>query len=102
MSALGHKRTFAVQNGMSASPPIADMCGAKRDVRFVPIADISRLACLHTFSLYYCGRSGGGQKGSERLGSLRLFCTRSDSRSENYLMLQFSRHRTHHIQTGRG
>ena len=25
MSALGHKQTFAVQNGMSALPPIADM-----------------------------------------------------------------------------
>jgi len=41
MSALGHKRTFAVQNGMSALPPKADMCGATRDVRFVPIADIA-------------------------------------------------------------
>jgi hypothetical protein len=40
MSALGQKRTFALQNGMSALPPKADMCGAKRDVRFVPIADI--------------------------------------------------------------
>jgi hypothetical protein len=28
MSALGHKRTFAVQSGMSALPPKADMCGA--------------------------------------------------------------------------
>ena len=28
---------------MSALPPEADMCGAKRDVRFVPIADIGRL-----------------------------------------------------------
>ena len=26
---------------MSALPPIADMCGATRDVRFVPIADIA-------------------------------------------------------------
>ena len=26
MSALGHKRTFAVQNGMSALPPKADIC----------------------------------------------------------------------------
>ena len=26
---------------MSALPPKADMCGAKRDVRFVPIADIA-------------------------------------------------------------
>ena len=38
MSALGHKRTYAVQKGMSALPPKADMCGATRDVRFGPIA----------------------------------------------------------------
>ena len=41
MSASGHKQTFAVQNSMSALPPKADMCGATRDVRFVPIADIA-------------------------------------------------------------
>ena len=29
VSALGQKRTFAVQNGMSALPPIADMCSAQ-------------------------------------------------------------------------
>ena len=40
MSALGHKRTFAVQNGMSALPPKADMCSALAYVRFVPKADI--------------------------------------------------------------
>ena len=33
MSALGHKQTFAVQYVMSALPPKADMCGAKRNVR---------------------------------------------------------------------
>jgi hypothetical protein len=33
MSALGHKRTFAAQKGMSALPPKADMCGAQADVR---------------------------------------------------------------------
>ena len=33
MSALGHKRTFAVHNAMSALHPIADMCGALGDVR---------------------------------------------------------------------
>jgi hypothetical protein len=38
---LGQKQTFALQQVMSALPPIADMCGAKRDVRFVPIADIA-------------------------------------------------------------
>ena len=36
---LGNKRTFAVQNGMSALPPKADLCSATRYVRFVPIAD---------------------------------------------------------------
>src|SRR5262249_45675321 len=41
MSALGQKRTFAPQKGMSALPPRADMCGAARDVRFGPIADIT-------------------------------------------------------------
>ena len=41
MSALGHKRTCAVQKVMSALPPKADMCSATRHVRFVPIADIA-------------------------------------------------------------
>ena len=44
MSALGQKRTFAVQKGMSALTPKADMCGATRYVRFVPEADIARSA----------------------------------------------------------
>jgi hypothetical protein len=43
MSTLGHKQTFAAQNGMSALPPKADMCGALAHVRFVPIADIGLL-----------------------------------------------------------
>ena len=30
---------------MSALPPKADMCSAKRDVRFVPIADIGMEVC---------------------------------------------------------
>ena len=41
MSALGHKRTFAVQKGMSALPPKADINRGKRHVCFVPIADIT-------------------------------------------------------------
>ena len=43
MSALGQKQTCAAQKVMSALPPKADMCGATRDVRFVPIADIDGL-----------------------------------------------------------
>jgi hypothetical protein len=50
MSALGHKRTCAAQKGMSALAPKADMCGATRDVRFVPEADmpVQRHTCLQT------------------------------------------------------
>ena len=43
MSALGQKRTCVAQEVMSALPPKADMCSASRDVRFVPIADITVL-----------------------------------------------------------
>ena len=32
MSALGHKRTCAAQNGMSALPPIADIGAAQLNV----------------------------------------------------------------------
>ena len=42
MSALGQKQTFAAHKRMSALPPKADMCGAKRDVRSGPKADILR------------------------------------------------------------
>ena len=41
MSALGQKQTFALRNAMSALPLKADMCGANRNVRFVPKADIA-------------------------------------------------------------
>jgi hypothetical protein len=40
MSALGHKRTFAVQKGMSALPPRADIRSALAHVDFGPKANI--------------------------------------------------------------
>jgi hypothetical protein len=40
MSALSQKQTFAVHQPMSAIPPKADMCGATRNVRYGPKADI--------------------------------------------------------------
>ena len=43
MSALGQKQTYAVQQGMSALPPRADMCSALTHVCFVPMADIGLL-----------------------------------------------------------
>jgi hypothetical protein len=66
MSALGHYQTSALHKGMSASPPIAtvkadmpqpvmsalppkaDMCGANRDVRYGPIADIGSASDEHS------------------------------------------------------
>ena len=44
LSALGQKQTFAVHQPMSALRPKADMCGAFRDVRFVPKADVSKFS----------------------------------------------------------
>jgi len=38
---LGQKQTLALEKVMSALPPKADMCGATRDVRFGPEADIT-------------------------------------------------------------
>jgi hypothetical protein len=40
LSALGQKQTPALQKGMSALPPKADMCGATSNVGYGPIADI--------------------------------------------------------------
>ena len=46
MSVLGQKQTYAPQKVMSALPPIADMCGATRDVRYGPIADIPTITSV--------------------------------------------------------
>jgi hypothetical protein len=40
MSDVGHKRTFALQQTMSALPPTAHIRSAKWNVRFGPIADV--------------------------------------------------------------
>ena len=55
MSALGQKQTCAAQKVMSALPPIADMCGAKTNVRFVPKADIKASRGLSPISDKYSG-----------------------------------------------
>src|SRR5262245_24065418 len=41
MSALGQKQTYALQNGMSALPPKADVCAALANVCVGLIADIN-------------------------------------------------------------
>ena len=68
MSALGQKRTYAVHKAMSALPPIAtakaefpqkamsalhpiaDMCGARGHVCFVPKADMTIMARMPPFA----------------------------------------------------
>ena len=69
MSALGQKRTCAVQKVMSALPPIADMCSAQADVRFVPIADIQRRSYRPLVDEFV----NDGQYGW-RDGEAKLFC----------------------------
>ena len=71
MSALGHKRTFAVQKGMSALPPKADMCGAKSDVCFVPIADIEGFPERSLVSDEH-GRTGQDNSDFSELTELRI------------------------------
>jgi hypothetical protein len=46
---------------MSALPPKADMCGATRDVRFVPIADIALYSMTSSARGRQLGRNGGAQ-----------------------------------------
>ena len=53
MSALGQKQTCALKKFMSALPPKADMCGATRDVRFVPKADMTSPSYLVLYVLLF-------------------------------------------------
>jgi hypothetical protein len=64
MSALGQKQTFAPQKVMSALPPKADMCGATRDVRFGPKADIND---IHSITASARASSEGGNSAFRRL-----------------------------------
>jgi hypothetical protein len=53
------KQTFAVHQPMSALPPKADMCGATRDVRYGPKADI----VLSAVSMWLDARHQNGLAG---------------------------------------
>src|SRR6516164_3298200 len=74
MSALGQKRTYAVQKGMFALPPKADMCGATRDVRYGPIADPCSAANNNSYSITLSARerSEGGTARRSALAVLIL------------------------------
>src|SRR5262245_21873415 len=63
MSALGHKRTYAVQTDMSALPPIA-----------TEKANFRKRSCL----LYPRKRTCAVQLGMSALGQKRTFCVRSE------------------------
>ena len=80
MSALGQKRTCAAQKVMSALPPIADICSALADVRFVPKADI-RLQTLEKH-LAFVRSPQASRSQSHRCGSSsRTFLSSSRSRA---------------------
>ena len=49
MTEMGQKQTSRFEIAMSALPPIADIAGRQLNVRFVPIADLSRCSELSTF-----------------------------------------------------
>jgi hypothetical protein len=52
MSALGQKQTYAPQQVMSGLRPKADMCGATRDVRFGPKADIEPFYSINVIGFF--------------------------------------------------
>jgi hypothetical protein len=62
MAALGQKQTYAVQHGMSALAPKADMCVATRDVCFGPIADMCQLFDHLIGEGEHIGRDGQSQR----------------------------------------
>ena len=68
MSALGQKRTCAAQKVMSALPPKADMCGATKDVRYVPKADIA----LYSITSLARASTDGGTVRPSALAVFRL------------------------------
>jgi hypothetical protein len=74
MSALGQKRTSAPQQVMSALPSKADMCGATRDVRFGPIADISTLFDHLVGARLHCRRHVGAVRASVSEGRRSCSC----------------------------
>ena len=72
MSALGHKRTFAAQNAVSALPPKADIRSAQAYVRLVPLAD-SCIAAKVSHSITSSARASGIGGISRDRASLRRF-----------------------------
>src|SRR5262245_781156 len=68
MSALGQTQTYAVQTGMSALPPKADMCGATRDVCFGPKADMGH----HSMMRSARNRTKGGTERPSVFAALML------------------------------
>ncbi len=62
MSALGQKQTYALQQAMSALPPIADMCSALADVCFGPKADIAQLFDHFIGAILYRLRHGDAER----------------------------------------
>ena len=76
MSALGQKQTYAVQNGMSALPPKADMCSAVVHVCFGPEADIAPFDVRLCSRLDHCRRKAASKAALHREETERLAVVR--------------------------
>src|SRR5262245_47989239 len=94
MSALGQKQTFAVQNGMFALPPKADMCSANSYVRFGPNPEVgtTRLPGSNWSSdrSYLCNGDAGdrSEEHTSELQSLRhLVCRLLLEKKKNRITL---------------
>src|SRR4029450_4445817 len=89
MSALGQKQTYAVQKGMSALPPKADICSPLAHVRFGPETDTvhglvvcSSWPCLWRTTITWRdagGLGGGGASNSAGRNNMERSTTRGQA-----------------------
>ena len=68
---MGHKRTCASEEAMTALPPKADICGANGNVRYGPIVDIPP-------SMVVSDQLGGTRQDNPDLGELAGACINFD------------------------
>ena len=124
MSALGQKQTCAAEKVMSALPPIADMCDAKTNVRFVPtghrdtaaksaypsVADVAFQTGkrrptsfrLKAFRLEHWSSVCSFKKLDERLRRLGCVGAGPDSGSEDCHACELPWQRSHQLRTRHG
>jgi hypothetical protein len=85
MCALGQKQTFCDAEAMSALPPRADMCGAVKDVRFGPEADIRQAFILSLEALTALRHTCSVNCELSRLPNMEnIFCSFNGARMDGH------------------